>query len=96
MKGTNDEKKLLLINPRNDNIVGVPVNKYTCFPPLGLGILGMLTQEEYFDIKIIDENVDDFDFEDADLIGLTDFTCLVSRAYDIASVYRVSFRIFRA
>jgi radical SAM superfamily enzyme YgiQ (UPF0313 family) len=80
-------KKLLLINPVNPQRVGLTVNRSSCFPPLGLGIIAALTPSDW-EVKIVDENFEQFTFEDADLVGLTAFTASVNRAYEIARIYR--------
>ncbi len=80
-------KKLLLINPVNPGQTGVTVNKSSIFPPLGLGIIAALTPED-FEVKIIDENIESFKFENADLVGITAFTASSNRAYELAAIYR--------
>jgi len=80
-------KKLLLINPVEKvdaNISDVPVLR---FPPLSLAYIAALTPSDW-DIKIIDENIEPFTFEDADIVGLTAMTSNAPRAYEIAAVYR--------
>lgn len=81
------KKKLILINPRGKHSIGFVVNRESRFPPLGLGIVAALTPDDW-DIKIIDENYEEFIFEEADLVGITSFTSTITRAYDIASIYR--------
>ena len=81
------KKKLLLINPVNKDIGGLTVNPSSTFPPLGLGIIAALTPET-FQVKLIDENFDDFVFENADLVGITAFTSVANRAYEIATQYK--------
>jgi radical SAM superfamily enzyme YgiQ (UPF0313 family) len=80
-------KKLLLINPVNPRRVGLTINTNSRFPPLGLGIIAALTPSDW-DVKIIDENFEPFDYREADLVGLTAFTASVNRAYEIAGLYR--------
>ncbi len=84
-------KKLILVNPINqlfyENRVGLTANKATKFQPLGLGIIAALTPENW-EVKLIDENFSPFQYEDADLVGITAFTATVPRAYKIASIYR--------
>jgi radical SAM superfamily enzyme YgiQ (UPF0313 family) len=80
-------KKLLLINPvekADVNISDVPVLR---FPPLSLAYIAALTPSDW-DINIIDENIEPFTFEDADIVGLTAMTSNAPRAYEIAAVYR--------
>ncbi len=80
-------KKLLLINPRNLFRKGLLKHHFSNFPPLGLGIVARLTPDDW-EIEIFDENFEDFEYIEADLVGLTAFTSNVYRAYQIAKVYR--------
>ena len=52
-----------------------------------MGIIAALTPENW-DIEIIDENFDEFEFKDADLVGITAMTANINRAYEIAGIYR--------
>ncbi|MFX0082700.1 MAG: B12-binding domain-containing radical SAM protein [Candidatus Hodarchaeota archaeon] len=63
------------------------MNPSSTFPPLGLGIIAALTPDT-FKIKLIDENFENFEYEDADLVGITAFTSVANRAYEIAALYR--------
>jgi radical SAM superfamily enzyme YgiQ (UPF0313 family) len=81
------KKKLVLINPVNPNRKGLSETRSSSYPPLGLGIIAALTPDNW-DIKIIDENFEKFQFEEADLVGITAFTAAINRAYEIAEVYR--------
>ncbi|MCR3921269.1 MAG: B12-binding domain-containing radical SAM protein [Firmicutes bacterium] len=81
------KKKLLLINPSNPCKTGLTINRSSRFPPLGLGIIAALTPDDW-NVKIIDENIEAFEFEEADLVGITAFTASAKRAYDIAKEYR--------
>ena len=80
-------KKLLLINPVNRARVGLAINKSSRFPPISLGIVAALTPKDWT-VRIIDENFNEFVFEDADIVGITAFTASVNRAYGIAELYR--------
>ena len=80
-------KKLLLINPVNKARVGLTINKSSRFPPIGLGIIAALTPDNWV-IKILDENFVEFQYQEADLVGITAFTASVNRAYEIAKLYR--------
>lgn len=80
------KKNLLLINPVNSARVGLTINKSSRFPPLGLGIVAALTPDNWT-VKIIDENFSEFQYQKADLVGITAFTASVNRAYEIAKLY---------
>ncbi|MEI6435956.1 MAG: radical SAM protein [Bacteroidota bacterium] len=85
---TSDKKKtLLLVNPANKSGSGFIVNKDTRYQPLSLGIIAALTPPDW-KVKIIDENFRDFRFYEADLVGFTAFSSTVSRAYELAKLYR--------
>ena len=79
-------KKLLLINPVGRKS-GYLSSRSTTFPPLGLAYVASLTPPDW-QIKILDENFDDFKFEEADLVGITAFTSNINRAYEIAKIYK--------
>jgi radical SAM superfamily enzyme YgiQ (UPF0313 family) len=79
-------KKLVLINPRSRHRIGFLIDRESKYPPLGLGIIAALTPDNW-EIKLIDENFEDFVFEEADLVGITSFTSTISRAYEIATEY---------
>ncbi|MGQ9664164.1 MAG: B12-binding domain-containing radical SAM protein [bacterium] len=84
------KRRLILINPINQlfnkNRVGLTANRATKFQPLGLGMIAALTPENW-EIKLIDENFSPFQYEDADLVGITAFTATAPRAYEIAKIY---------
>jgi radical SAM superfamily enzyme YgiQ (UPF0313 family) len=80
-------KTLLLINPANKSGSGFIVNRDTRYQPLSLGIIASLTPPDW-KVKIIDENFRDFRYYEADFVGLTAFSSTVSRAYELAKVYR--------
>lgn len=79
-------KKLLLINPVGRRS-GFLLSKSSTFPPLSLAYLAAVTPEGW-EIKILDENFDNFEFAEADLVGITAFTSNITRAYEIAGIYR--------
>lgn len=79
-------KKLLLINPVGRKS-GFLSSRDTTFPPLSLAYVASLTPPDWH-IKILDENFDDFKFEEADLVGITAFTSNINRAYEIAKIYK--------
>lgn len=78
-------KKLLLINPVGHKS-GFLLSRST-IPPLSLAYIASLTPSDW-QVKILDENFDDFKFEVADLVGITAFTSNINRAYEIAKIYR--------
>lgn len=84
---TKQKKKLLLINPLNSSTKGLIIHKQVIYPPLGLGIIARLTPD-YWDVELLDENFDEFEYRDADLVGITALTSSVTRAYEIAAIYR--------
>ena len=79
-------KKLLLINPVNRRS-GLLLSRFSTFSPLGLAYVAAVTPSNW-DVKIADENFDAFQFEEADLVGITAFTSSITRAYEIARMYR--------
>ena len=79
-------KRLLLINPVGRKS-GYLSSRATTFPPLNLAYVAALTPSDW-QIKILDENFDDFKFEEADLVGITAFTSNINRAYEIAKIYK--------
>jgi radical SAM superfamily enzyme YgiQ (UPF0313 family) len=79
-------KKLLLINPVGQRS-GYLMSRVSRFPPLGLAYVAAATPPDW-DVKIIDENIAPFEYEQADLVGITAFTSSINRAYEIAAQYR--------
>jgi radical SAM superfamily enzyme YgiQ (UPF0313 family) len=79
-------KKLLLISPVGQRS-GFLLSRISTFPPLGLAYVAAVTPSDWH-IKIIDENFNPFVFEEADLVGITAFTSSITRAYEIAGIYR--------
>jgi len=77
----------LLINPANKSGSGFIVNKDTRYQPLSLGIIAALTPPDW-KVKIIDENFRGFRYYEADFVGFTAFSSTVSRAYELAQIYR--------
>jgi radical SAM superfamily enzyme YgiQ (UPF0313 family) len=74
------KNKLILINPTLSN-------PFPGFPPLGLGYVAALTPD-HWEIEIIDENFERATFKECDLVGITGFTAMASRAYQVAQMYR--------
>ncbi len=80
-------KKILLINPAYKGSLHSNI-KVLAIPPLNLAIIARYTPEHY-DVRIIDEAVEDLDFDtQADLVGITCMTPLAPRAYEIAARFR--------
>lgn len=84
---TRIRKKLLLINPLNKRRIGLIRDHESIYPPMALGIVAALTPD-HWDVEILDENFERFEYREADLVGLTALTASINRAYEIASVYR--------
>ncbi len=84
---TTKRRKLLLINPLNASNKGLIIHKQVIYPPIGLGIIGTLTPD-HWDIELIDENFDEFEYKEADLVAFTALTSSVTRAYELAAIYR--------
>ncbi|MBN2497794.1 MAG: B12-binding domain-containing radical SAM protein [Deltaproteobacteria bacterium] len=74
------KNKLVLVNPTLSN-------PFPGFPPLGLGYVAALTPA-HWDVELIDENFEPAAFRDCDLVGLTGFTAMANRAYQVASMFR--------
>jgi radical SAM superfamily enzyme YgiQ (UPF0313 family) len=79
-------KRLLLINPVGRRS-GYLLSQFSTFSPLSLAYVAALTPS-HWEIKIIDENFDTFEFEEADLVGITAFSSNINRAYELAQTYR--------
>jgi radical SAM superfamily enzyme YgiQ (UPF0313 family) len=73
-------KKLVLVNPTLSN-------PFPGFPPLGLGYVAALTPD-HWDVEIVDENFEVAFFRDCDLVGITGFTAMANRAYQVAEMFR--------
>jgi len=78
--------KLILINPVGQRS-GLLMSRVSRFAPLGLAYVAALTPP-HWTVEIKDENFDSFKFSEADLVGLTAFTSNITRAYEIAQIYR--------
>ncbi len=79
-------KKLLLINPVGQRS-GFLLSKYSSPPPLSLAYVAAVTPQNW-EVKIWDENHTPFEFEEADLVGITAFTSNINRAYELARIYK--------
>jgi radical SAM superfamily enzyme YgiQ (UPF0313 family) len=78
--------QLLLINPKS-KYKGLGDYRTTSYPLLNLPYVAALTPGHY-KITVIDENIKPFEFQKADIVGITAFTSTVNRAYEIAQIYR--------
>jgi radical SAM superfamily enzyme YgiQ (UPF0313 family) len=78
--------RLLLINASNVH-KGLGNIQATAWPPLSLPYLAALTPPNY-QIEVLDENIEAFEYREADIVGITSFTASVYRAYQIAQIYQ--------
>jgi hypothetical protein len=78
-------RKLLLVNPVSPRPVGLASNPISQFPPWGSD---RRAHPGHWEIEIADENFEPFEYRDATLVGLTAFTSVATRAYEIAALYR--------
>ncbi|MFH2219392.1 MAG: radical SAM protein [Pseudomonadota bacterium] len=78
--------RLLLINPSNVH-KGLGNIRSTAWPPLNLPYLAALTPNHY-QIDVLDENIEPFEYREADIVGITAYTASANRAYQIARLYR--------
>jgi radical SAM superfamily enzyme YgiQ (UPF0313 family) len=78
-------KRLLLVQPRFGN-ERLDRNKGT-LPPLGLAYVAACTPD-HWDVKIVDEHMEELAFEPADLVGISSTTLTINRGYEIARRYR--------
>ncbi len=74
--------RLLLINPSNTQ-KGLGNIRATAWPPLNLPYLAAVTPNHYH-IEVLDENIEPFEYREADIVGITAYTASVYRAYQIA------------
>ena len=80
------DKKLVLINPRNEGNITM-ANAGLSFPPPALAYLAALTPPDW-DVRIVDENIEPLTFEDNGLAGISAMTSNAPRAYEISEQYR--------
>ena len=78
--------RLLLINPSNTH-KGLGNVRATAFPPLNLPYIAAVTPNHYH-IEVLDENIEPFEYREADIVGITAYTATVNRAYEVAQIYR--------
>jgi len=81
------KRKLLLVNPLNTTRKGLIIHKHVIYPPIGLGIIATLTPDNW-EVEILDENFESFTYKEADLVGFTALTSSVTRAYELAQIYK--------
>ncbi|MCK5078874.1 MAG: cobalamin-dependent protein, partial [Bacteroidales bacterium] len=86
MSSKSNKRKLLLINPLSTNRQGLILHSHVIYPPIGLGIVATLTPDNW-EVELLDENFDRFEYREADLVGFTALTSSVSRAYELAAIY---------
>lgn len=86
--------RILLIFPRIEHGMTTGFDKRSWrkivagYPIITLPYLAAVTPKKY-DVKIINENYDDIDFnDDADIIGITCYTMTAPRVYEIADEFR--------
>jgi radical SAM superfamily enzyme YgiQ (UPF0313 family) len=77
------KRKLILINAINPDTQ----RKSSYFEPRVLGIIAALTPENW-EIVFIDQNIEEFRYQDADLVGITAFTSSIYEAYRISTIYK--------
>jgi radical SAM superfamily enzyme YgiQ (UPF0313 family) len=78
--------RLLLINPSSTNRA-LGNMRATAWPPLNLPYLAAVTPAHY-QIEVLDENIQPFQYREADIVGITAYTASVNRAYEISGLYR--------
>jgi radical SAM superfamily enzyme YgiQ (UPF0313 family) len=66
---------------------GMLLSKISTLPPLNLAYVAAVTPS-HWSVKIWDETFTPFEFEEADLVGITAFTSNINRAYEIAGMYK--------
>ena len=87
MSAKGKKRKLLLINPLSTIRQGLILHSHVIYPPIGLGIVATMTPE-HWEVELLDENFDRFEYREADLVGFTALTSSVTRAYELAAIYR--------
>ena len=83
-----DKPSLILIYPAPDkDRLGSRRRRSTSVPKLNLSLLAAYADDR-FDVRIIDETIEDIDFETkADLVAITVLTLVAKRAYEIAAEF---------
>ena len=77
------KRRLVLINAVDPSIK----RKSNYFEPRVLGMIAALTPD-YWEIKVIDQNIEVFSYVNADLVAITSFTNSINEAYRIDITYR--------
>ena len=85
---TMNKPTLILIYPAPDkDRLGSRRRRSTSVPKLNLSLLAAYA-DDLFDVRIIDETVEDIDFDiKADLVAITVLTLVARRAYEIAAEF---------
>jgi radical SAM superfamily enzyme YgiQ (UPF0313 family) len=78
--------RLLFVNPYNLP-KGLGNTRATAWPPLNIPYLAAVTPDHY-KIDVLDENIEPFEYREADIVGITVCTASAYRAYQISEVYR--------
>ena len=78
MASKDKKRKLLLINPLSTNREGLILHSHVIYPPIGLGIVAALAPE-HWEVEILDENWERFEYREADLVGFTALTSSSSK-----------------
>ncbi|MDH4128749.1 MAG: B12-binding domain-containing radical SAM protein [Spirochaetota bacterium] len=81
------KKKILLITPLATPEERTP--KGLRIPEIALCIIASFTPEEHFDVEIIEEEIEDIDFnKECDIVGISCMTANANRAYYIGSEFK--------
>lgn len=86
------KKKLLLINAfdrKKSDLENLFIQNpfIKAWKPIQLGIIATLTPDDW-DIELIDENYEKFQFIQADLVAISSYTHCINSAYEIANIYK--------
>ena len=66
---------------------GYLMTRFSTFSPLSLAYVAAVTPAGW-EVKIADENISPFTYEEANLVAITAFTSNINRAYELAEIYR--------
>jgi len=86
------KKKLVLINafdrkPQDLGRFFIQNPFIKAWKPVQLGIIAALTPNDW-DIELVDENYEKFEFIHADLVAISSYTHCINSAYEIAGIYK--------